>query len=1684
MKINITKFKYSYLPIIFLLIVVSSEQVFSYEVCDSSRFRRPCPGNSLLFSVTSGKGAHYVDIDNTPSRDNFGEQLTVEMWMKLDRLPNRLQFVAGLWGPAEDVNDVWAIYFSPDDKLVFELNGNNTNLRQNDNTIVQIGADTLYNKWFHLSAVFDGRRQMAYIYIDGILQDSSRNASYPLGQLRRLQNAELRTQIGSTNALTNNRNYRTFKGQMDEIRIWARALQAGEILCQKDVALIGTEDSLMVYYRCNEYSNIYNLCDASGHGNFGRARSGTRTTSDTPRPYKQTTTVFPMSINDTIQCSTTKRYTFTITDVGLCQTGAYNDVRIWPRDPVKEGYFTSYPVTMYFDPNVPTTFDVEINADFVGTINMTLIVRRLPWASSFCGYSIANIPFKITRVTELKYSTMGVEMGLLKAHCQEQLYTDSVITICNNTRAVGAPKDIVINGLATNMPDVFEPIAPSGFPIRLAPDECVDITVRFKSGDSSAIYYDTLKVLSTDECAGSGVIPLTGQVQEVLGLFSEDSESRVDSIDFGTVCRFFASDPYNYVWANMSEEDIWVDTIIVPEHFQSRSFRFPVRLEPETGYRPNYFRFTPTAQGIFNDSIIFVVRANGCTIRKPVYVTGKGYVAEVEFLSDSVDFGDVIVGQENTLNIGIRNNGIDTVRMAFSLYIGDGFIFPGARAISIPPNQTRYVPVTFRPSHDSVYIDRLCLAELRCWEVNCIPIRGRGIIERFEYDPVLMRTANVIGCSSQLDTLFIKNISGSPETLSDFVFDNPSGRYSLVDPQPLPSSLALNDGQSARFIFRYTPNDVTQDRADRAYLRYKTSDDEDWAAQLIGTSITPKFYLTDLTQYGKIEVGSSKRDTLLIENISSLPITVDSITVTNGFLLAYPQGFLGFTLNPRDTIKVIVDFLPVTDLFYSGTITVYSESPCAVRKEGTLEGRGIIIPLELSLTAISFGFVRPCDCYSRELPLVNRSYNFPMTVDSVWIDSVGVIDATPELFTWSSDFSPDGTLPYDIPPRQVDTLRVVYCPRSPAERRYIDNNSNIKILASGSGWQNLYTTFLAGKRMLIMQPWPIYVGFPPTRVDTFSTPGYVNLYIPEADVNPGRSGLRIDSVTFDPPERVFTASDSLGRIFPIAIDSNLYLPLRIDFKPRSVRTYNAKMNVHLSSPCITIDTTVFITGSGFAPAFGLSFNYDNEMAEIDTFRVIGCDTLEVPVYSSRQIPADLVDIRCRIGYDTTKLDYVDSRSPYTDEPCPPYVPDITESYSPFGGSEFLMKNFCYVDSTRPFLIARFVPRSMARDTFRITVDSIFFDTEEVILYHIIAAGDEGIVIIQQPDFEILNAADFDSVRVLDCSNRDILIRNIGDLPLAISSIFNLPPDIAILNSSPPMGSYLQPGDTAVVTIRFCPYRKQTISQLIGAESIDPCALSDSTAVDGTGFVPELSFFVDISSNFSVTDTISATLGDTIIVPVMFEKDFSTVYNNITYWLNGLRFNTNLRYNARALKYLGAEPTIDAEMGVDYTHGSLNLGFSNVDTLRAGEIATVEFLMTVPDSIMSSIFISSADFDTDSIFFMEPIPIASDAVLFTGAKCNLQYVKYSDKTPQLGQNTPNPWNTTTTIEFTSQEKAGLLLEIYSITGEKVMVVLDGTVAYPPGTYTLDINSIELESGVYFYVLQAGTYKAIKSMILTK
>lgn len=90
--------------------------------------------------------------------------------------------------------------------------------------------------------------------------------------------------------------------------------------------------------------------------------------------------------------------------------------------------------------------------------------------------------------------------------------------------------------------------------------------------------------------------------------------------------------------------------------------------------------------------------------------------------------------------------------------------------------------------------------------------------------------------------------------------------------------------------------------------------------------------------------------------------------------------------------------------------------------------------------------------------------------------------------------------------------------------------------------------------------------------------------------------------------------------------------------------------------------------------------------------------------------------------------------------------------------------------------------------------------------------------------------------------------------------------------------------------------------------------------------------------------------------------------------------------------------------------------------------------------------------------------------------------------ELSANYPNPFNPTTTIQFSIPEESRVSLTIFNSLGEKIAELIKGEVI-GSGIHSVKFNASELTSGLYLYKIEAqgsngGSFSSTKKMLLIK
>jgi len=129
--------------------------------------------------------------------------------------------------------------------------------------------------------------------------------------------------------------------------------------------------------------------------------------------------------------------------------------------------------------------------------------------------------------------------------------------------------------------------------------------------------------------------------------------------------------------------------------------------------------------------------------------------------------------------------------------------------------------------------------------------------------------------------------------------------------------------------------------------------------------------------------------------------------------------------------------------------------------------------------------------------------------------------------------------------------------------------------------------------------------------------------------------------------------------------------------------------------------------------------------------------------------------------------------------------------------------------------------------------------------------------------------------------------------------------------------------------------------------------------------------------------------------------------------------------------------------------------------------------TVPSVKSDSCLIKLTDLSDTSVYSVSRMPFSIDTIIGVKQSSPFQF--------SLSQNTPNPFNPSTTIDFTTPAESYVTLDIYNIYGQKVSTLVNNVLA--AGNHSVRWNGSNFSAGVYICKLKAGeNVKSIKMLLV--
>ncbi len=157
-------------------------------------------------------------------------------------------------------------------------------------------------------------------------------------------------------------------------------------------------------------------------------------------------------------------------------------------------------------------------------------------------------------------------------------------------------------------------------------------------------------------------------------------------------------------------------------------------------------------------------------------------------------------------------------------------------------------------------------------------------------------------------------------------------------------------------------------------------------------------------------------------------------------------------------------------------------------------------------------------------------------------------------------------------------------------------------------------------------------------------------------------------------------------------------------------------------------------------------------------------------------------------------------------------------------------------------------------------------------------------------------------------------------------------------------------------------------------------------------------------------------------------------------------------------------------------GVMGVGGSQGSSVELGRI---EFALNSDDELVLD--------DDDLAFLQAELLSTDDKVLAFGGLRLERTIKGPSYQFELAQNYPNPFNPSTTISFSVARSSDVTLSIFDVRGSLVSTLVRGR--REPGVHRIgwdgtDNRGTRVASGVYFYRLDAGSFRATRKMVLLK
>ncbi|NOY06327.1 MAG: choice-of-anchor D domain-containing protein [Chlorobi bacterium] len=567
-------------------------------------------------------------------------------------------------------------------------------------------------------------------------------------------------------------------------------------------------------------------------------------------------------------------------------------------------------------------------------------------------------------------------------------------------------------------------------------------------------------------------------------------------------------------------------------------------------------RFAPAEVGTFSASLDLNHDAT-TTIDSPfpIAVTGEGIpkVAVINVVSN-LNFGDVRVGRDTTLNLNITNTGNGPLNIqAMGIDgsdIGDFSYFP-TDTFTVWQGETQSIAMTFTPKDmgQRQAVFTIVSNDPLAPESN-VALTGKGLMPKMQ---IAVQSLDFDTVAVTLDSIISFNITNAGNINLDIAGIRVSGAdKSQFRVQPT-GAFSVAPGNSHQVDVTFAPTSTGRKNARLEIQQYggfpQNIDLTGFASAAPKPAISASSPSID---FGKTTVSTTATKSLVLHNSGTGTLEITTVKLIG----THPEMYSvtptpPFSLQPGDSLALTISFSPTATGQLPAQLVISSNAGGDLSI--TLLGEGAAPALALSDASLDFGDV-----------LVNSQKTLPVVITNQGTAVLTISSISVSTFT-ATDFSYTFALPHTIQAGESDSMWITFTPAVPGLQ------TATMIIASNTPGKTTDTISLRGigiARAPVISLSTTVLDFGNVIVDSTITKSFTIK-------NTGNADLVVNGFTLSGSSNDF----SIGESTPLSIAPTESKQINVSFSPRSDGAHGATLTItHNDTGTGSVDVQL----SGFA----------------------------------------------------------------------------------------------------------------------------------------------------------------------------------------------------------------------------------------------------------------------------------------------------------------------------------------------------------------------------------------------------------------------------------------------------------------------------------------------------------------------